>query len=171
MKMSRRASRMERHHKRNTRSSINLVSLMDIFTILVFFLLVNSSNVNVLPSTKELKLPKASAEQLPKETLVIVVNQTDILLQGRHIASIDEVMTTAGLTIIPLKKELEYQASRSLLGPAAVGPDGLPEQRDITIMGDKKIPYALLKKIMVTCSRANYGNISLAVAKKVKEKG
>ena len=54
MVRSGRAKRMEKHHKRNkSTAALNLVSLMDIFTILVFFLLVNSSDVETLPSTKE----------------------------------------------------------------------------------------------------------------------
>ncbi len=168
MKMSRRARRMERHHKRNNQGKINLVSLMDIFTILVFFLLVNSSNVAVLPSTKDLKLPKASVEQPPKETLVIVVTPSDILIHGKKVASIDEVMQSQGNIIKSLQDELNYNAARSMRNR----PDDQPFIGEITIMGDKNIPYALLKKIMATCSLSGYSNISLAVSKKmVKQQG
>ena len=58
-----RAARMDRHHKRHKQGvSLNLVSLMDIFTILVFFLLVNSSDVEVLPNAKDVQLPESIAE-------------------------------------------------------------------------------------------------------------
>ncbi len=166
MKMSKRARRMERHHKRSHQGKINLVSLMDIFTILVFFLLVNSSNVAVLPSTKDLKLPKASIEQLPKETLVIVVTQHDILIHGKKVASINDVMKSQENMIKPLQNELNYNAARSMKNQ----PEGQPFIGEITIMGDKQIPYSLLKKIMATCSRSGYSNISLAVAKKMIKK-
>ncbi|MCF6236789.1 MAG: biopolymer transporter ExbD [Gammaproteobacteria bacterium] len=166
MKMSRRARRMERHHKRKYQGKINLVSLMDIFTILVFFLLVNSSNVAVLPSTKDMKLPKASVEQLPKETLVIVVNNRDILIHGKKVASIRDVMNSSEPMIKPLQDELNYNAARSIKNL----PDDQPFKGEITIMGDKQIPYSLLKKIMATCSRSGYSNISLAVAKKMIKK-
>ena len=64
MQMSRRALRMERHHKRHrSRGGLNLVSLMDIFTILVFFLLVNSSEVQTLPNAKDLELPESIADR------------------------------------------------------------------------------------------------------------
>ena len=57
MVKSARAKRMEKHHKRNKgTAALNLVSLMDIFTILVFFLLVNSSDVETLPNAKDLQL-------------------------------------------------------------------------------------------------------------------
>ena len=161
MKMSRRARRMERHHVRSKKSiGINLTSLMDIFTILVFFLLVNSANVDVQPNTKSIQLPKSSAEQAPKLTLTIMVNDTDLLVQGRPIASVAELLNSQDNIIETLKQELEYQASRSPL------PADDERGRDITILGDKEIPYRLLKKIMITCNSANYNNISLAVTKK-----
>ncbi len=164
MEMSRRAKRMQRHHKRsNRRASINLVSLMDIFTILVFFLLVNSSEVNVLPSTKTITLPESIAEQKPKETLFILVTDSDLLVQGRPIASVAEIEKQEGELIPALKQELEYQAGRSGL------PADQEARREITILGDKSIPYKLLKKIMVTCNSVNYSDIKLAVSKKVSE--
>jgi len=165
MEMSRRAKRMARHHKRKSKAaSLNMVSLMDIFTILVFFLLVSSSTGEVLPSTKSIKLPESIADKKPKETLTIFVNNTDILVQGRKIASISEVLKTKGLVIEPLKKELDLQASR-LIGSQSTGK---PFNGEVTVMGDKSLPYKLLKKIMVTSTKANYGKISLAVMKKVE---
>ncbi len=164
MKMSRRAQRMQRHHKRaKSGTAINLVSLMDIFTILVFFLLVNSSDVQNLPSTKDIQLPKSSAEQMPKETIFIIVSETNILVQGRPVSSVQEILASDSNMILPLKKELEYQASRSKAPSADKEEEA---RREITIMGDKSIPYRLLKKIMITCNSANYNNISLAVSKK-----
>jgi biopolymer transport protein ExbD len=167
MKMSRRAKRMERHHTRSrTLAELNMISLMDIFTILVFFLLVNSSDVEILPSVKSVKLPESVAEKSPKQTVVIVVNDRDILVQGRKVASVNEIYRSDGEFIAPLKSELDYQASRTAVA-AKTGAAG----HAITIMGDKEIPYRLLKKIMVTCVRAKYDNISLAVMKKTPVKG
>jgi len=161
MKMSRRAKRMQRHHKRAGKgAAINLVSLMDIFTILVFFLLVNSSDVQNLPSTKDIQLPKSSAEQMPKETIFITVSETSLLVQGRPVASVQDILSSDANMIVALKKELEYQASRSKVSAEKEA------RREITIMGDKSIPYRLLKKIMITCNSVNYNNISLAVSKK-----
>lgn len=168
MKMSRRAKRMERHHKIKKRSAqLNMISLMDIFTILVFFLLVSSSSGEVLPSTKSIKLPESIAEKIPKETLIIVVNDKDILVQGRKVASITEVLSTKGLIISALKKELELLSQRRVRRKAT----DKPFNGEVTIMGDKEIPYKLLKKIMVTCTKASYGNISLAVVKKLESEG
>ena len=167
MKTSRRAKRMEEHHKRNRPgSSINLVSLMDIFTILVFFLLVNSSEVATLPNAKSLKLPESVAEKKPRETLVVMVNDKDVLLQGHWIISVDEVRNSKNVIIEPLRVALEQHYIRAKSKEGA-DPD-LPGE--ITIMGDKAITYDLLKKIMVTSSGTNYSNISLAVTQRAKGK-
>ena len=168
MSVSRRAKRMSRHHARTKRSaSLNMVSLMDIFTILVFFLLVSSSTVQDLPNAKEVKLPESVSDQLPKETVAIIVGEKDIVVQGRKIASVSDVVRSQAAEIKPLKDELLRLSSRKV---RTITRDGKPMPREVTIMGDKKIPFALLKKIMLTCTKANYTNISLAVLHK-RDKG
>ncbi|UCE89655.1 MAG: biopolymer transporter ExbD [Pseudomonadota bacterium] len=162
MKMSRRARRMELHHKRSKRTmGLNMVSLMDIFTILVFFLLVNASEVTKLPSTKTIRLPESTAEQKPRDTLTIMVSSADILVQGRRVTTVREALGSADATIGALNKELKYHARRNIRQAGVQAFDGR-----VTIMGDKVIPYKLLKKIMLTCAQANYPNISLAVLQK-----
>jgi biopolymer transport protein ExbD len=141
---------------------MNLVSLIDIFTILIFFLLSNTEEVQSLPNSKAVKLPESIAEMSPKETVVVVVNGEDILVQGRKVASVPEVMASSGDLIEPLKAELDLQSRHGL-----VRQDGAaPESKPITIMGDRDIPYQLLRKVMVTCARANYSDMSFAVSRK-----
>src|SRR5210317_233160 len=99
MTMSRRARRMERNHKRNKQGALNLVSLMDIFTILVFFLLVSSSNVQQLPNKKDIRLPTSLATKAPQETLVIFVTREKILLQGREVATVSAELLSEDILI------------------------------------------------------------------------
>lgn len=168
MIMSRRAKRMERHHKRAGRgSAINLVSLMDIFTILVFFLLVNSSDGEVLPTHKSVNLPESIAEEKPRETLVVMITGSDILIHGTVITSIDTVLQETGSTSRVLQAALEEQTRRTRL---QVSPEA-PVLREATIMGDREIPYRLLKKVMASCTQAGYGRISLAVLQRPLEEG
>jgi biopolymer transport protein TolR len=168
MSESRRAKRMMRHHARTKSSAtLNMVSLMDIFTILVFFLLVSSSSVQDLPSAKQIKLPESISDQLPKETVVIIVGEKDIIVQGRKVMSVSDVVVNNGIEIKSLKDELLRLSLRTVRKKTA---DGKPVPREVTIMGDKKIPFALLKKIMLTCTKANYTNISLAVLR-ARDKG
>ncbi len=167
MKMSRRARRMQRHHKRKKGTvAFNMVSLMDIFTILVFFLLVSSSDVEELQNNKSIRLPESTAEKKPRETLVVMVNNEDIIVKGRKVATVSEVMNNNKTTIPLLRKELDYQVNRAKL---AIAP-GEKFVGEITIMGDRKIPYQLLKKIMVTCAQASYTKLSLAVNQSGSEK-
>jgi biopolymer transport protein ExbD len=150
---------MERHHQRAKRAvGFNLVSLMDIFTILVFFLLVNSSDVQDLAKPKSLTLPESIAEAKPRETVVVMVTGRDVFVQGDVVATIDEALAVQGRVIQPLKVALEDQASRRFITPL---PEGTGPE--VTIMGDKEIPFKLLKKIMTSCTEAGYQTISLAV--------
>ncbi len=164
MKMSRRAKRMDRHHKRNKgRAVLNLVSLMDIFTILVFFLLVNSGEVQVLPNAKALSLPESKAEQKPKETLVVMVNQKEILVQGQRILDLNQPLPN-GILIPALQDELQLRAEHAKSNTLE------PFSGNITIMGDKGIPYDLLKRVMATCAQSEYPHVSLAVLQQAEAK-
>jgi len=166
MKQSRRAKRMERHHKRHKGiPSFNVVSLMDIFTILVFFLLVNSGEGEVLPSTRNVDLPESIAEQKPRQNVVVMVTERDILVQGNRIALLKDVNSSDRLVIHPLKVALESQNKRRFLG-SSLAKTKAPE---VTIMGNKDIPYRLLKKVMKTCTEAGFGKISLAVMQKTAQ--
>ena len=167
MVKSARAKRMEKHHKRNKGAgTLNLVSLMDIFTILVFFLLVNSSDVETLPNAKDVQLPESIAEEKAKETVVILIGEEDIIVQGTPVAKVADVMAMKGNDIPALREALKSQNDRVLRREAREDIAG----REVTIMGDKEIPYRLLKKVMATCTKSDYGQISLAVLQKSSEK-
>ena len=160
MKMSDRAKRMARRNKKGKRTvALNLVSLMDIFTILVFFLLVNSQQVEVLPNAKDLELPESVAKQKSRETVVIMVTDEQILVQGRVVANVADVIRQDELVITGLKTALQNQTDRVLRRDAVAD----IADREVTIMGDKALPYRLLKRVMATCTAADYGQISLAV--------
>ncbi|HEY5643359.1 MAG TPA: biopolymer transporter ExbD [Woeseiaceae bacterium] len=167
MVKSARAKRMEKHHKRHKGAGmLNLVSLMDIFTILVFFLLVNSSDVETLPNAKDLQLPESIAEEKAKESVVILIGETDIIVQGKPVVKVDAVMAKQGNDIPELREALLSQNDRVLRRAARDDIAG----REVTIMGDKDIPYRLLKKVMATCTASDYGRISLAVLQKSSDK-
>lgn len=161
-----RAARMERHHKRHKRgSSLNLVSLMDIFTILVFFLLVNTGDVEVLQNTRDVQLPESIADAPARDNVVVLVSEELLLVQGQPIGRIADIMASSAIIIPELKAALENQTDRALRQESK---DDVAN-REVTIMGDKDIPYSLLKKVMATCTEANYGRVSLAVMQKSAE--
>ncbi len=165
MKLSSRARRRDRF-TRQSRSSLNLVSLMDIFTILVFFLLVSSSNQQ-LSNSKDVKLPTSVATKVPRETLILTITDKLIMVQGKKVADIGKVLASEDDLIPALEKELKYQASKKRL----IATDGQAGQgRAITIMGDENIPYALLRKVLATCRQANYTQIAFAATQKARGK-
>jgi biopolymer transport protein TolR len=167
MVKSARAKRMEKHHRRNKGAgALNLVSLMDIFTILVFFLLVNSSEVQTLPNAKDMQLPESIAETKPDETVTIMIGRNDILVQGKTVTTIDDVLAIKGNDIPQLREALLSQNDRVLRREARDDIAG----REVTILGDKDISYRVLKKVMATCTASDYGQISLAVLQKSSEK-
>ncbi len=153
---------MQQHHKRGEKRNavLNMVSLMDIFTILVFFLLVNATSTEVLPSPKNIVLPEAAAEKLPSRNLVIAVDKRVIHLQGKAIITVKDALKGKQNSIQPLFTALRL---------ASVEDKNIAGSKGVTIMGDQEIPYELLKKIMLTCAGAEYTNISFAVNQKASE--
>jgi biopolymer transport protein ExbD len=169
MKESRRAKRMKRHHERSAdkNATLNMVSLMDIFTILVFFLLVSAASSDILPTPKNIKLPRSTAETMPRENLVIIVGENKILLQGKKVSDMKTVINSEKLMIMPLYNELQQ-----LAGDRASSRSKEPiTSKGVTILGDKEIPYVLLKKIMLTCSAAKFVDISFAVNRVAPDNG
>lgn len=166
MTKSNRARRMERHHARMRRGAgLNLVSLMDIFTILVFFLLVNSAEVQTLETPKDIRLPESTAENKPRETVVVYVTDDAVLVQGQPVTTLAAIEAQQGLIVEPLKLALKSQSDRLLREAAIADLAG----REVTILGDRELPYRVLKKIMATCTDADYGKLSLAVIQKQEE--
>ncbi len=161
MKLTPLQKRAERKNRNQTMVDMNLVSLIDVFTILIFFLLSSASGVELLPSPKAVKLPDSIAEKQPKETVIVVVSATEIIVDGRKVADVASVINQAGDLIEPLKAELDIQANRQVIRK-----ENEAVSKNVTIMGDKELPYSLLRKIMVTCARANFSDVSFAVRRK-----
>ncbi len=161
MKLTPLQKRAERKGRNQTMVDMNLVSLIDVFTILIFFLLSSASGVEMLASPKAVKLPESIAEKTPKETIVVVVSDADILVDGRKVASVPEVLATEGDLIAPLKAELDLLGQRQVIRT-----ENKDKNQAVTIMGDKAIPYKLLRKVMYTSARANFADVSFAVRKR-----
>lgn len=165
MKNNRRIKRMSRGLKKKKIPGMNLVSLMDVFTILVFFLLVNSSTQEVLSDPKMLELPESVAESKPEQTLVIMVTADQVLLKGEVVASIEEILALPD-SIVPSLKTALLEESSHIQGLTA---ESEKRRREITIMGDRAIPFKILKKVMASCTSAGYEKISLAVIQKASQ--
>jgi biopolymer transport protein ExbD len=165
MRLSNRTKRMIVHQERNRAGvSLNLIPMIDILSVMVAFLLVYSTEVEVLQNTKAIEIPESVAEQKPRETVVIMVTRDELLVQGQLVAKLADIERMPGTIVKPLKDALERP---TVAMPRAVLERDI-EARELTIMGDKAIPFNVLKKIMATCTDANFGRISLAVLQKEK---
>ena len=155
-----RTQRLERRHKRNRPGALNLTSLMDIFTILVFFLLVNSTQVEVLPSPQALVLPESVATDGPRQSVLLMITRDAILVNNEQVMALEEAANTTAGTLGPLKSRLLQEALIPVVGAGS----GAVSRGEINVMADKDIPYQLVKKVMATCTEARFAKISLAVA-------
>ena len=153
--------RIKRHRQRAHHGShMALVPFIDMLTMLVVFLLLHSSDVEILPNTKNITIPQSIAEIKPRETVVVMVTTEDLLVNGRVVAKVAEVARDdAQLVIEPLRAALKEQVDSSLRSAAQ---EDLAE-REVTIMGHKGTPFAVLKRVMATATAADFGKVSLAV--------
>ena len=155
--------RAVRKRRNKTDLDMNLVALIDIFTILIFFLLSSATEVETLPSYRAVKLPESTADAQPKETIVVLVSGTEIVVDGRKVADVADVMKASDDVIPSLKAELELLNKRQVIRAKNEA-----TKTAVTIMGDKDIPYRLLRKVMVTSARANFTDVSFAVRQRLE---
>ncbi len=160
MKTSRRMKRMARKDRKGI--ALTLTSLMDVFTNLVFFLLVSQGVTEIKEPKKEIKLPDSYVEVKPRPTVVVMVSETYVLVDGNPTMSLDEFLAV---------KEDSVPAVRDRLAEIKSKVIGLNEQTneqsdEVTILAHKTIPFSVVKKLMSTCASAGYGKISLAVNQK-----
>ena len=162
MKESRRAKRMrERNAKKGRVASMNMISLMDIFTILVFFLLVNSSAVETLPSAKQLQLPEAFEDTKAGETVSVMITRTDILVNGEPAMTLADAENAEQLDAVRMKLE---SVARKVNKDAAESQG----RGEVTVLADRSIPYKVIRRVMQACTQAEYAAISLAILQKTE---
>jgi biopolymer transport protein TolR len=156
--MSNRARRMVTHHYRNrAEAELNLIPMIDILSVLVSFLLVYSTEVEVVQNNKGIEIPQSVVTAKPRQTVVVMATRDELFVQGERVASMDEVRASKD----PVFKPLEQILKRPRIGAA----DAEPE---ITVMADKSLPYEVLKKVMQTATSADYAKISFAAVEKDK---
>jgi biopolymer transport protein ExbD len=159
MSAARRIQRLARYQAKP--QGISLTSLMDVFTILVFFLLVNSGS-EVLEPPRQLVLPESVVEAKPRETVVIYVSKDEVIVQGEPVIRVADVMALDGDDIAPIMERLAALQERVI----GVRTQAVAQSDEITILADKSIPFSVVKQVMSTCTAQGYTRISLAVTQK-----
>lgn len=172
MKQSRRALRKVRRVKRQSMvTSINLVSMIDMFTIIIIYLLVNTAAVQVI-GAEQVDLPKSLSLEPPREAVSVIISSTDILVDGEAVMKVDDAKAETGAVLETLKARLLQEAPLTPSQQQAISNKGEPaEAGEVNILADKGIPYSLLKRVMATCTSAQFDKISLGVIPKAGGSG
>ena len=161
MRTSRRIARMKR--RKSAIPKLNLTSLMDVFTVLVFFLIFNSSaSVETLQTPKQITLPESVVEEKPRETVVIFVGKEEVLIQGVLVARVADIQASGNVEIESISVRLA-ELSESVIG---LSTQAIAESQEVTVLADKSVPFSVLKKVMATCTAQGYIRVSLAVVQK-----
>ena len=143
-------------------TKMNLTSLMDVFTILVFFLLVNSATTEVLQTPKQITLPASVVEEKPRETVVIFISASEVTVQGESVVRVADILATPGQDIAEIGQRLA-EVSANIIG---LKTKVVAESQEVTILADRTVPFNVIKKVMSTCTSQGFGRISLAVLQK-----
>jgi biopolymer transport protein ExbD len=144
---------------------MNLTSLMDVFTILVFFLLVNTGAVEVMEAPKNMTLPEARVDAKPRETVVIFVSPDEVLVQGKIVALVADILDGESEMVEPITSRLA-ELRDNIVGPSTLAVAG---SQEVTILADKSVPFLVIRKIMSACTGEGYENVSLAVIQKASQ--
>jgi biopolymer transport protein ExbD len=135
---------------------------MDVFTILVFFLLVNSGSVELVEAPKDVTLPESLVETKPRETVVIFVSKDDVYVQGEIVARVNDILEGGSGTTDQISARLE-ELKENIVGPSTMAVAG---SQEVTILADKSVPFVVIRRIMSTCTNGGYEDVSLAVIQK-----
>jgi biopolymer transport protein ExbD len=155
--------RIRRHReRRHGASHFALIPFIDMMTILVVFLLAHTADVDILPNTKNIAIPQSISDRKPSAAVVVMITRDSVLVDGKVVGSVADVAANQGQIFAPLKTALLAQNATMLNSEQQHD----ISKREVTIMGDKATPYSVLKKIMLTCSDAEYGKVSFAVVER-----
>jgi len=152
-------SRIKKHNTDPGRASLQLTSMMDMFTIILVFLLKSFSvEGSMIQPSEHLTLPFSSTQKPPEVGLDVTVDQKWILVNNQPVEAVSNVDKVNGLIIPRLYDRLliyarEAQRMERQYGVKFTG--------KATIQGDKNLPYRILVKVMATCGRAQYPNMRL----------
>ncbi len=160
--------RIKRHRqRRHGANHFALIPFIDMMTILVVFLLAHTAEVDILPNTKNISIPQSLSDRKPGATVVVMVTKDSVYVDGQLVGSVADVVANAGPVFLPLKTALMAQNALMLGGAGQTD----IAKREVTIIGDKSTPYSVLKRIMLTCSEAEYGKVSFAVVERERAAG
>jgi biopolymer transport protein ExbD len=142
--------------------TLRLTAMIDMFTILLIFLLKSFSvEGEIMSVAKDLRLPESTAQTPPKAAPILVVTNEWIILDGTPVEKVATVLNQQDNIINSLKTQL--QQIRAFSESLAQLDANMGFKGNIAIQGDKDIPFGLLKKIMFTCGQVGFNDMLLVV--------
>jgi biopolymer transport protein TolR len=162
------ASRLKRHRKPGRRGGLHgmsaLIPMIDMLTILVVYLLVHAADYEILPNTRSIQIPQSVSETKPRETVTVLVTREALFVNGTQLATVAALRAAQEPVIEPLRQALRAEADKRMLKNRDD-----PTSHEVTVLADKDLPYRFVKKILSTCTAAEYGTVSLAVMERERE--
>jgi len=159
----------------DTRSSafkIQITSMVDMFVILLVFLLksFSTSPVQINPD-KNLTLPESTSQTDPQDVVKLIVSKGAIFVEDRKVIDLvsgdlkDEDKDKSDSQFIKaLFEELDAQAKKTR-SIAAVN-ETVEFDGKILMQADRDLPYEILQKVLYTSMLAGYADMKLAVVSK-----
>ncbi|UOF02721.1 ExbD/TolR family protein [Bdellovibrio bacteriovorus] len=136
--------------KRTIAADLLLTALIDAFSILVIFLLMNfSSTGEILMIGKNMELPKAAQTDVLERNPVIKIDDNKLYVEDTEVTA-----NTITAELLELRKK--YQE----IHPNEVFP-GIA-----TIQADRRVKYEFLNQVILAMNQAGYSDIKFAVVVK-----
>ncbi len=148
--------------KKSVFADLNVTPLVDMFVILVLFLIANfSATGEVLAMSKDVVLPEAANTEELQLAPAVIVSKEQVIVSGTVIGRVDDLTKDEYLNIPPLEEKLrEMKKSFEDLHNAAN--DSGAFKGDVNIQADKGVQFKIVKRVMFSCASAGYGNIAFA---------
>jgi len=157
-------SRAKRHTTNPGEMKLNLNSMMDMFTIILLFLLkVYATEGQMITPSDDLTLPNSSVEKLSNVSLDLAISKEWLVLNDKPVMKVSELLSSEQIIIPKLQRELRRYAKEAERMQEKYGQKF---SGSITIQGDKQLPYKALIKVMATCGKSKYPNMKFLVYQK-----
>ncbi|MCK6550862.1 biopolymer transporter ExbD [Myxococcota bacterium] len=138
-----------------------LTPLIDMFVILVVFLIMNfSATGELVQISKEIRLPVAETVSELDRAPIIQISANTVAIEGVKVGESEEILKDPDLRIPGLTDKLqEMRKVDEMMHP------GMPFRGEIIINCDKEIDFKLVRKVMFAASDAGYTKFNYAVLK------
>jgi len=150
-----------RSKRKREDAELNLIPMIDIMSVLVAFLLVYSTEVELVQNSKGVEIPMSVVQTKAKQAVLVTLTREQLFVQGELVAKVTDIEASTSGQVDALRAVLARP-----LGDGSAPDAAELAKREITVLADKELPYGVVKKVMATCTAAAYGKLSLAVIEK-----